>query len=69
MMDSLNACLDKFQRDTDKAAAKHDQIFCRAQQISRDYARRGITIAWEICHQEAEREFDVMAEGPDREGE
>lgn len=69
MRDSVTADLDNHQRGLDKAAAEHDQIFCRAQQISRDYQRRGLTIAWEICHQEAEREFDHQAEGPDREGE
>lgn len=69
MSDSVTADLDNYQRGLDKAAAEHDQIFCRAQAISRDYWRRGLVLAWEICHQEAEREFDHQAEGPDREGE
>lgn len=69
MKDSFSADLDTYQRGIDKAASDNDAIICRAHQICREYQRRGLTIAWEICHQEAEREFDNMAEGPDREGE
>lgn len=69
MCDSVTADLDTYQRGLDKAASDNDAILCRAHQIARDYQRRGLTIAWEICHQEAEREFNHQAEGPDREGE
>lgn len=69
MRDSVTADLDNYQRGLDKAAADHDQIICRAHAINREYNRRGVYVPWEICHQEAEREFDNMAEGPDREGE
>lgn len=66
MRDSVTVDTNHQQRRLDAAAAHADAVTAKARRIERGYRARGIIVAYELCHQEAEQE---LAEGPDREGE
>lgn len=62
---TVESDLAQHQSSLDRNAAMHDAIMDRTAKIHRGYKARGLIVSWEICHQEAEAEFDAQSEGPD----